>query len=406
MFKKEYFSDRIPALVIGGDISALNVIRSLGRRGIKVYVMGSDAKEYGASSRYAKFIYCRKLTDEESVVSKMVEISKHFKNKMVAFCTSDLHVLFVSKNREILEKYYDFVLPEHRVIEILMNKKNFYDFATLHGYSVPETFFSNNRTDLETIVRSTSYPCVVKPLFRTRYWSDHVPPQKKVFKVDSAKHLEQELEKLGISDQPLILQKWIPGDDQQVYFCLAYINKKGKPLALLTGKKLRQYPLLTGVTSLAETIKDQKLSDLTVEILSKAECKGLCSVEFKWDNGDKSFKITEPTVGRVDLQEGISTQSGLDIPYFAYQDALEISQSEQMNYKVGIKWINEPFEFNFFLSRVKEHKNRKGNFFNAYRGPCSFALLSKDDPVPFLRFVFWTVKRGFRYLKKFNPLFN
>jgi predicted ATP-grasp superfamily ATP-dependent carboligase len=390
-----------PALVIGVDVSALNVIRSLGGHGIEVYTMGRDTSDYGAASRYAKFVLCDDLTDEKKVISKLLEISRNLGRKMVLFCTSDLHVLHVSRNREVLKPFFEFVLPDHEVIETLMDKKNFNDFANRHGFSVPKTFFSKNSTDFQKVASSLPYPCVIKPLYRTIFWSLFVPPEKKVMKADSPQDLRQKLSDLRALDIPLIFQEWIPGGDQQVYFCLAYLDRYSKPLALLAGRKLRQYPSLTGVTSLAESITNPKMAEITLEVLSTARCTGLCSMEFKYDASDDSFKITEPTVGRVDLQEGISTQAGLDIPFIAYQDALGIPQSGQIDYEKGVKWINEPFEFNALLSHGGENGHRVRTFFHPYQGGHhSFALLSLHDPMPFLRFLTLAGKRGFRYLKK------
>jgi predicted ATP-grasp superfamily ATP-dependent carboligase len=403
-YKLKGASEPLPALVMGVDVSALNVIRSLGRHGIEVYTMGRETSDYGAASRYARFVLCDDLTDEKKVLSKLLEISRNLGRKMVLFCTSDLHVLHVSRNREVLKPFFEFVLPDHEVIEMLMDKRNFNDFANRYGYCVPKTFFSKNHLDFQKASLSIPYPCVVKPLYRTIYWSQNVPPDKKVMKSDSPQDLRQKLENLRALDQPIILQEWIPGDDQQVYFCLAYLDREGKPLALLPGRKLRQFPSVTGVTSLAESIKNQKLIETTLEILRTAGCIGLCSIEYKYDASDGLFKITEPTVGRVDLQEGISTQAGLDIPFIAYQDAIGISQSTQMNYKVGIKWINEPFEFNAFLTQVRGNGHGMSSFFRSYKGPRSFALLSVNDPNPFLHFLIWAGKRGFRYLKKVLPL--
>ena len=399
MPKKSNTSAFVPALVMGDDVSALNVVRSLGRRGIDVYVMGSNASGYGAVSRYARFIFCEKLTEEDKVIPKLLEVSRQVGKKMVLICTSDLHVLFVSRNRKILRKSFEFVFPEHEVIERLMDKKKFYEFAKRRGFCLPKTFFSTNRSDLERIAQSIPYPCVVKPLYRTRYWSDHVPPNKKVIKASSPVHLKQELKDIGALDQPLILQEWIPGGDEEVYFCLAYLNRERKPLALFPGKKLRQYPSLTGVTSLAESIRHQELVEETLKLLNAAGCKGLCSVEFKYNSTDGSFRMTEPTVGRVDLQEGICTKAGLDIPFLAYQDALEFSKSVRTDYKTGIKWINEPFEFNAFLTQTKRSGAKVGDFFRPYQGRRSFALLAMDDPIPFLFFLKWIGKRGLHYLR-------
>jgi D-aspartate ligase len=393
------YTKNIPALVIGVDVSALNVIRSLGRKGVDVYAMGSQPREYGAVSRYANFVLCDDLNDEEKVIFRLTETSKNLRKKMVLLCTSDLHVLYVSRNRDLLSPFFEFVLPEHDIIQTLMDKERFYEFAYNHNFALPETFFSKTRAEFQTICQTISYPCVVKPLYRTRYWSENVPPEKKVIRMDSVQHMIKQLEEFGAFDQELILQEWIPGDDTYVYFCLAYINREGRALATLCGRKLRQYPSITGVTSLAETVKNVELTEMTLKVLSAAGCKGLCSVEYKRHAIDGSFRIIEPTVGRVDLQEGISTQAGLDIPFLAYQDALGIAETHMKNYKSGLKWINEPFEFNSFITRSRQHGIGVREFLLPYRGPRSYALLSVEDPLPFLFFLIWTGKRGLRYLR-------
>jgi len=403
---KKSNSHHIPAIVLGVDVSALNVIRSLGRRGIKVYAMGCNPYDFGSLSRYAEFIFCENLNDEEKVMSTLSQISKNAEKRMVIFCTSDLHVLFISRNREILKKHYDFVLPDHNIIETLIDKKNLNGFAQKHGFPAPKTFFSQNESDIHEIAKTIHYPCVVKPLYRTAYWSQNVPPEKKVLKADSAVDLKQKIKEMNIANQSLILQEWIPGGDEQVYFCLAYFNEEGQPLALFNGRKLRQYPPLTGVTSVAESIQNKVLSSLAVDFLKTGGCKGLCSVEFKYDNRDNSFKITEPTIGRVDLQEGISTQAGLDIPFIAYQDAIKKSQYFQSDYRIGLKWINEPFELNAFLTQRRINGYSAGQFFQPYHGQRSFAVMAWDDPKPFLFFLKRAGERGGQYFKKIVPMFR
>jgi D-aspartate ligase len=402
--KKIGNSYHVPAVVLGVDVSALNVIRSLGRRGINVYAIGCNPNDFGSVSRYAKFLFCESLNDEEKVMSALSQTSRNAEKRFVLFCTSDLHVLFISRNREILKEHYDFVLPAHDVIETLMDKKNLDRFARKHGFPVPTTFFSQKEDDICEIAETIHYPCVVKPLYRTAYWSQNIPPEKKVLKIDSPADLTQKIKELNIGDQSLILQEWIPGGDQRVYFCLAYFNEDGEPVALFNGRKLRQYPPLTGVTSMAESIQSHVLSSMAVDFLKKAGCKGLCSLEFKYDSTYNSFKITEPTVGRVDLQEGISTQAGLDIPFIAYQDAIKKGQPFQSDYRIGLKWINEPFELNAFLTQRRMNGYCTGQFFQHYHGQRSFAVMAWDDPKPFFLFLQGAGKRGVRYLRKIASL--
>ncbi len=388
-----------PAVVIGVDVSALNVVRSLGRRGIDVYAIGKDEHDYGAVSRYATFVYCEDLNDGQRLVSTLLALSRKVGRRMVLICTSDLHVLHVSRNRKALKESFAFVLPEHEVIEALMDKRRFNAMAHSSGFPVPRTLFSDSAEELEKVAAHAPYPCAVKPLYRTAFWSQMVPAEKKVIKAESPRDLLDKIGTLRAADQHLIIQEWIPGGDEEVYFGLAYLDRESRPLALLTGRKLRQYPSLTGVTSLAETIRNDDLANLTKEVLSSAGCAGLCSLECKYDAVEGIFKITEPTVGRVDLQEGISGPAGIDIPFIAYQDAVGMSPSAQDNFLEGLKWINEPFELNSFLSRAGN--GRKGfPLLRHYKGTRSYAVMAADDPGPFIRFMAVAGKRGLHYLRK------
>lgn len=389
-----------PAVVLGTDISALNIVRSLGRKGIATYVLGNRTDDYAAASKYAAFRFCEDLTDEKKVIEALLNVSRKLGERAVLFCTADLHVLYVSKNRDILDKHFAFVLPEHDVIEMLLEKRRFHDFAVQNQLPVPATFFSANRSELEKIIPNLPYPCAVKPLYRTAYWSRNVPPDKKVMKFFSPRDLWRQLAELNALNEPLIFQEWIEGGDEQVLFCLAYVGNDPAVTAYFTGRKLRQYPPLTGVTSLAESVRDVEIADLTFRLFTRAGFRGLCSLECKYDVVYQTLKITEPTVGRVDLQEGIAVEAGVDLPMIAYEDAIGRAGQYPADFTVGIKWVNEPFEFNAFLTRQRGNGGKGGSFFEPYRGERRYAVMAWDDPRPFFLFLKKAGGRGLRFAKK------
>jgi len=390
---------KVPAVVLGVDVSALAVARSLGRRGIPVFVVGVNGKDYASASRYARFVMCEDLNDEASVLRSLHSIGKKVNGKSALFSTADLHVLHISRSREELSRHFCFVLPGPDVIETLMDKKKFFHYASSSGFLVPETFYSDSREELERISEEACYPSVVKPLYRTAYWSRHVPPEKKVMKVATATELLDAVQSVGASGESLIVQEWIPGGDDDIYFCLSYLDRSGEPLALFTGRKLRVYPPLTGHTCLAESRRNLKLETVALKLLTQAGCRGLCSVEFKRSTADGLFRIIEPTVGRFDLQEGIGPHSGIDIPYIAYLDAIGEKQEFSNDYREGIIWVNEPFEFNSLLARQMNGAGSAPPFWH-YGGKRRFALLAGDDPGPFFQFLKVAGRRGARYLQR------
>ena len=123
------------------------------------------------------------------------------------------------------------------------------------------------------------------------------------------------IDQYGISDIPLVIQEWIEGDDTDLYFCLMYINKNSRPLAVCTGKKLRQHPHLAGTLSVAEAVWIEEVAEESLKLLTPSGCKGFCSVEFKYSKVNGKFYVIEPTIGRADSQEGMSVMAGIDIPY-------------------------------------------------------------------------------------------
>ena len=391
-----------PVVVVGTGITALSIIRSLGRRGIKVIAIDTDFGDYGAKSKYCQLKLCRNL-HTKSLIEALVDIGKSLSEKAVLFCTSDISVLNVSVHTREIDKYYNFVLPSHHVIEMLMRKNLFCDFAVTNHFLVPKTHFTHNENEVKKAANEITYPCVIKPEYRDETWSSLVSSVDKVLFAESKSVYLDYFRKFNISNKDLVIQEWIEGDDHDVFFCLTYINRGSKPLAVFTGRKIRQYPVLTGSTSFAESIWIPSIADESIRLLKKSGCIGFCSVEFKRSKEDQRFYVIEPTVGRPDTQEGISVSSGMDIPYVAYLDAIGENPEPLNHFKEGIKWINEPIDFYSIQSYLKNKNSSFKKLAVSYKGKRAYALWAIDDPLPTLCFVWDKIKRGGNRLL---PIFN
>ena len=390
------------AVVIGLSINALSIIRSLGRKSIDVIAISSDLSEYAAKSRYCRVVYCEKLNGE-TLVKKLKEIGNSLKQKGTLFCTSDFSVLTVSKYENELKEYYHFVLPPPKTVEMLMSKKLFYEFAFKNGFNVPQTFFVNNKEGVEKVGNTISYPCIIKPEYRDRHWETNVSNIDKILYAKSKDEYFNFFKNYNISNKSLIVQEWIEGTDADVFYCLTYINRNHEPLAVFTGKKIRQFPILTGSTAFAESKWVPYVAHESLRLLKTAGCTGICSVEFKRSNKDNVFKITEPTIGRTDTQEGSSINAGMDIPYIAYLDALGQNPEPLSSFNEGIKWINEPEDYNSVRNYLKNKDISLKELIASYSGKRTYALKAMDDPLPFIAFIIDLLKRGiFRFFKNEN----
>ena len=388
-----------PVIMIGLNSCSLSLIRSLGRRGIKIIGLYDDIYEqYFLKSTYCSVKVKISSVHNESLIDFLInDLASTLKEPAVLFCASDMTVLTVSKHEDQLKPLFNFVLPSYKITNNLISKRGLHDFAVKNDFLVPNTFFTESNQEIEKIADKVSYPCIIKPEFRDRNWNDNVP--EKVLYAESKNHLFGLINQYRIQERALIIQEWIDGDDTDVYFCLAYISRNQRPLALCVGKKLRQHPHLTGSTSIAETVWLPEIADESLRMLRTAGIIGLCSVEFKKSRKDGRYFLTEPTIGRPDTQEGICLSAGIDIPYIAYLDAICEKVDGLGKYEIGIKWINEPLAFYSLQELIRKGRNLK-EIRNLYKGRCSYSLWRYDDPNPAITFYKEILGKGFSKLLK------
>lgn len=387
------------AVVIGCNDASLGIIRSLGRKGIRIIGLYEDPDDYCLKTKYCTIKLERKLYGK-TLVKELIGLSEKMKEPAVLFCATDNSVLTVSKYQKELEPRFHFVLSPYEVMRNQISKRKFYEFALANHFAVPKTFFTNAAEEITKVAGQVTYPCIVKPEVRSPTWIEKVP-----FKVLYAESKESFLEQARgyrIESEPLIVQEWIDGGDADVYFCLAYINRKFKPLALCTGRKLVQYPRLTGSTSIAETVRQDELANESLRLLKAAGVVGFCSVEFKYSRKSRRYYITEPTVGRPDTQEGLAICAGLDIPYIAYLDAIDHDPAPLGAQKAKTRWVNEPLAFYSLQETLRDGINLR-EATSLFTGSPSYGLCSWDDPCPAINFTVDKIYRGVRKLLKINP---
>jgi D-aspartate ligase len=122
----------------------------------------------------------------------------------------------------------------------------------------------------------------------------------------------------------VVVQEWIDGDDDDIYFTLFVCDRQARIVALFTGRKMICEPPLVGTTALciAATEEHQALAALTQAFVTHSHYHGIGGLEFKRHRRTGEFVVVEPTVGRADWQEEIATLCGVNIPAIAYRTAL------------------------------------------------------------------------------------
>jgi D-aspartate ligase len=197
-----------------------------------------------------------------------------------------------------------------------------------------------------------------------------------------------------------VISEWIEGDDADVLFCLTYLDSDSEMLASFTGRKLLQYPRLTGSTAICTDRPDPALEELTASVLRKAGCQGLASLEVKRSATDGRYYITEPTVGRPNLQSHAAVKGGVNLHGIALRHAWGEDYSDLTGPRRRCVWFEERGLFEILTTRTGVPVPMRliaGEALKARR-PAA-AHFSLTDPKPFASMSWSWVRNGVRRLK-------
>lgn len=379
--------DRPPAIVLGLGQNGLAAVRALGRAGVPVVGIDSDLEQPGARTRYCTKLACPDFAQAgPGLLDCLLELGRSLERDGlpgVLIPTGDLNVQLVSEEREALEPYYRLSLPSKEVLRLFLNKKAFYKLAMERGFPLPRTWFTDGEHDIDAIARDISYPCLIKPFQPDASWRQTF--DTRLFLADSRDMLRQLYDLIYPVHRDLILQEYMPGDDDQVCWGVTYLDASQRPLAMWAGRKIRQYPRGFGTATLAESLHDPELAQTAVDILTAVGHRGYGVVELKRDRRDGKRKITEATGGRTWFPHSIVTRSGINLPLLWYRDVLGLPVEPQTRYEAGIKWIHEERDLKTVsLYFLPEGRLTLWSWLKSYRGKRTYAYAAWDDPGPAL----------------------
>ena len=332
--------DLIPVVVTAADIPVgLGLARAL--RGLEVPIYGLAGDVDSPCCRSSAWSDVAKVNGdyEDGLLEALLKLSSRHP-RQVLFAAQDDDVDIISRHRDVLGEHYHFVLPEHRTVRLLADKSAFAGWARDNGFPVPRSVVVSSPDELDSALAELTFPVVLKPSTRTRRWLD-AGGRKAHYRLDSAADLAHEPYGLFAAADQYVVQEWIDGNDSDVHFCLTYRDRAGRELAHQTGRKLVQWPVGTGNTALCTTTDDPPLHRLTEQMFDRAGLVGLGSVEVKRDRRDGNYYVTEPTVGRPNLQSNVATAAGVNHAVVAYRDACGLPADPQTPPRRNAIWLNE-----------------------------------------------------------------
>lgn len=328
-------SSTLGALVVGGDHPGLGVVRSLGRRGIPVYVI-DDQLCISRFSRFAKrVIRVPDILDERRTVDSVLEVGRRFNlRNWVLIPTRDETVAAFSRYRDELAEFFTVTTGEWESVQWAWDKKKTYDLAQKLEIPCPETFNPKCADDLSSLY--DRLPLAIKPAIKENFF---YATGAKAWRCDSIEKLHRNYDRAlrQIRPEEILLQEIVPGDGSEQYSWCAFV-RDGQPHSTLIARRLRQHPREFGrAATYVETAEAPVIDELSGRFVRAIHYHGLIEIEYKRDPRDGRYKILDVNA-RAWGFHALGAASGVDFTWLLYADVLGIPV-EPVRARPGVGWL-------------------------------------------------------------------
>jgi len=371
-------SDIVGALVVGGDHPGLGIARSLGRRGIPVYIV-EDQFCISSFSRYAKkVVRVDNILDERKTVAAVLDVGRRYNlRNWILFPTRDENVAAFSRYRPELAKFFRVTTGEWDSIEWAWDKKKSYELAEKLDIPCPKTFNPKSKEELPELF--CRLPLAIKPSVKENFF---YATGAKAWRADTPEQLIALYEKAArqIKAEEILIQEIVPGDGNQQYSYCAFV-RNGIPCSVLTARRARQHPREFGrAATYVETVEAPEIESLSERFLRSINYHGVVEIEYKRDPRNGEYKLLDVNA-RTWGFHGIGSACGVDFPYLVYADQLGLPL-EPMRAKPGVGWLRMISDIPTAASDLLHGSLSLGTYIKSLQATKVESVFNWKDPLP------------------------
>jgi D-aspartate ligase len=388
------------ALVIGGNLNGLSIARSLGRRGVPVWVATPPDIKLASYSRYALRTLPWPEGEYEVQAAYLSELADRYNlDQWVLFPTSDESAALLSKFHATLSSRFRVSTPAWDVLRWAYDKRLTYRLAAEQHVEYPSTIYPASEVALQAV--ACVFPAILKPATHAvvnRFTADKAWPVANRDELLARYRNARDL----VPPDLILVQELIPGGGES-QFSYAALCCNGQPIASLTARRTRQYPIDFGYSSsFVETLDIPEIVAPSRRLLAAIRYTGLVEIEYKFDARDGRYKLLDINP-RLWTWSPLGGRSGVDFPYLLWQMMTGNSVTQQTG-RAGARWVRMSTDFPAAIHLMLRGLLSPGAYLRSLRGPLEFALLASDDPLPGLLdlplFVFKHLYTGYQGLRR------
>jgi D-aspartate ligase len=386
----------VRAVVLGVEHPrGVAVVRSLGRRGIPVVAVESDATARGLWSRYLS----RTVLvgdDPAETVTALESLGRDGGGLLIP--TSDPFLVLVSQHFDHLARFFSITVPPWDVLERVLDKPSCYRLAQQAGLSTPRFFVPRDSAELDQVVSTLDFTA------RRYIFSIKTPRgtaadtrtgrMTKVAGDDAESVRRGCLEIAARTGEFPMIAEVVPGRSDRCVGVSMVVDRDHVPVISYCVRRLQLYlyaldagfihPYELGANVYCESVRDDEAVEAATRFVRSAGFYGAITVEFRRDarNGELRLIKADPRVVRA---TSLSSSLGLDIPTALYRVFTGGGPHTVASaYPERVAWI----WLTWYLDTIWQNRTRTPLVVqlwaivkNAYRVR-AFAYLSLRDPLP------------------------
>jgi predicted ATP-grasp superfamily ATP-dependent carboligase/SAM-dependent methyltransferase len=383
-----------PVVVLRLDhYGALGIMRSLGRLGVSVHGVHRSADALALRSRHAAggFVWDLDAEPAERSIAHLFAIAAQLGGRPILIPSNDETALFVAEHASVLRLAFRFQDNDARLVRELYDKRAMFELARRLGIPTPETSFPASREEAAAFAAGATYPVMVKGADGIR--ASREAGVKMVIVRDAAELLDA----YDRIPDPM-LQEYIPGGEDAQWMFNGTFDERSECLYGATGRKLRQSPVYTGMTSLGECAPNDVVAAQTLRFMKAIGYRGILDIGYRFDARDRRYKVLDvnPRVGATfRLFEG---EGGMDVVRALYLDLT--GQPVPAASGRPRRWFVEDLDL---VSSVTYHRDGVlgvREYVRSFAGVREAAWFARDDLAPFTSMVGRFLARAVRKARK------
>jgi predicted ATP-grasp superfamily ATP-dependent carboligase len=316
--------------------------------------------------------------DEQEQLHFLLQLAfEHKLQNWLLIPTDDRHAALLARNQSILAQHFAVATSPWKAVKWAYDKRLTYRLAAALNIATPSTAYPRSREQLAQL--NLSFPVILKPAYketencftRAKAWLVH-NREELMARYDDACRL--------VGSRAIMVQELIPGNGEH-QFAFGALCLDGKPLATVTARRLRQFPMAFGrSSSYVETTDNREVEENARRFLLALHFTGLVEIEFKHDPRDGQYKILDVNP-RVWGWHTIGLQAGIDFPYLLWRLVYD-KTVEDARAPSGCRWLRMVTDVPAAAVSIWQGAVSPGAYIKGLRRPREAAVFARDDPLP------------------------